>query len=286
MAKHKSGRFGPLLIGGRIWVQALFVVVWANPFMLRLHNVCAPVFHCYSCPLATFACPIGVLANFSALHVFPFLAVGTLLVVGALLGSIVCGWLCPFGFLQDLIGKVPTPKLRLPAVAGYSRYFVLGAFVVAIPFFFGERSALFFCRLCPAGALEGAVPFVARQALAGGPIAWPGAVKIVILILFLTGAFFVWRPWCRLFCPLGAIYGILNRFSLVLLRFHPGRCDDCGRCERPCRYGVTPDRGAGDPTCIRCLECTGCGAIGIGTVFGSSRPEDSESAAARGKRER
>jgi hypothetical protein len=70
------------LVRWRVWIQAGFLLVWLDPFMLRLHNVCGPVFHCYSCPLATFACPIGVLANFSAIHVVPLVAIGTLVVVG------------------------------------------------------------------------------------------------------------------------------------------------------------------------------------------------------------
>jgi len=97
----------------RAWVQAAFLVIWLDPFLLRLHNVCGPVFHCYSCPLAFLACPIGVVANFSALHLFPFAAVGTLVAIGAIVGTAVCGWACPFGFLQDMAAKIPTPRSRL-----------------------------------------------------------------------------------------------------------------------------------------------------------------------------
>ena len=106
-------------------VQTGFLMAWLDPLVMRMHNVCGPVFHCYSCPLAMFACPIGVLANFSALHVFPFAAVGMLVVLGAAFGSFVCGWACPFGFLQDLIAKVPTPKFTLPLWMGHLRYVVL-----------------------------------------------------------------------------------------------------------------------------------------------------------------
>src|SRR5208337_1784397 len=118
MAKNKSGSMASRLARWRWWVQAGFLLAWLDPLMMRLHTVCGPVFHCYSCPLATFACPIGVLANFSALHLIPFAALGTLLVIGALVGSLVCGWACPFGFLQDLAARVPTPKFTLPAWMG------------------------------------------------------------------------------------------------------------------------------------------------------------------------
>ena len=123
-SKQRRFRITGRLARWRIWVQLGFLFAWLNP-MVRMHSVCSPVFHCYSCPLATFACPIGVLANFSALHVFPFLAVGTLLVVGATLGGFVCGWVCPFGLVQDLVGKIPTPKYEIPGWMGYTRFLVL-----------------------------------------------------------------------------------------------------------------------------------------------------------------
>ena len=71
----------------RWWVQGGFLLAWLDPWMIRMHTVCSPVFHCYSCPLATFACPIGVLANFSALHMFPFIVVGMLVAVAPLLAA-------------------------------------------------------------------------------------------------------------------------------------------------------------------------------------------------------
>lgn len=271
MAKKTSHSIGSRLVRHRAWMQAAFLLVWLDPFMLRLHNVCSPVFHCYSCPLATFACPIGVLANFSALHLFPFVAAGILLVIGATLGRLVCGWVCPFGFLQDLIARIPTPKFDLPAWAGHCRYAVLILFVVAIPYFFGEDHPLFFCRLCPAGALEGALPNAARIAVAGGGLVLPSATKLTILTIVATAMFFTRRPWCALLCPLGAIYSLFNRVSFLFLRFHPDQCKACDNCKKLCNSGVLPDRGLNHAQCIRCLECTRCPAISIGTAAGSGR---------------
>jgi ferredoxin-type protein NapH len=257
----------PLFVRWRMWVQAAFLLVWLDPLALRLHHICAPVFHCYSCPLATFACPIGVMANFSALHVVPFLAIGTLVLVGAVVGRMFCGWVCPFGLLQDAIGRIPTPKLKLPTWAGYGRYVALGVFVAAIPYFLGQASPLFFCRLCPAGALEGAAPNMVSQAAAGAPVVWPALLKVGITALFFVAMFFTMRPWCRLFCPLGGAYGLFNRASLTAMRFNPDACTGCGRCEKPCTYGVLPSRAGKDGACIRCLECTACGAMKLGSAF-------------------
>ena len=270
MTKHNRKPITVRLARWRGWIQAGFLLVWLDPLMLRLHNVCGPVFHCYSCPLATFACPIGVLAHFSALQVFPFVALGTIVILAAALGTFICGYVCPFGFLQDLIGRIPTPKLVLPAWAGYTRYVVLATLVVAIPYLYGDGHPLFICTLCPAGALEGALPNVVRTAVAGGDVVWPSTIKLTILGLVVVAMFFTWRPWCTLLCPLGAIYGLFNRVSLFFLRYHPTACRACEQCSRLCKYGILPEPGLNVSGCIRCLDCTRCKAISFETVLGSA----------------
>ncbi len=269
MAIKKPAPFTARLAGWRIWFQTAFLAVWMAP-LVRIHTVCSPVFHCYSCPLATFACPIGVLANFSALHAFPALAIGTLLVIGTLVGAFVCGWICPFGFFQDLLGRIPTPKFTLPAWTGYFRFAVLGLFVLAIPYWFGEQHPLFFCRLCPAGALEAAYPNTIALAMAGKPLVWPTTVKTILFIAFLLLALFTWRPWCTAFCPLGAIYSICNSFSFLFVRVNKDECGDCGLCASLCRYGEGPRQRANDLRCIRCLDCTKCRTVGVATVLGGT----------------
>jgi polyferredoxin len=267
--KTKLGRFSAKLLGWRMWIQTAFLVVWLDPLGLRMHTMCSPVFHCYACPLATFACPIGVIAQFGALHVFPFIAIGFLIAVGALFGTLICGWACPFGFLQDLTAKVPTPKFDLPKFTGYFRYVVLIGTVLAIPYFFGEEHPLFVCRICPAGALESAVPTMARQAIAGQKVVWPNAVKLTILILFLIAIFFIKRPWCRVLCPLGAIFSLFNRVSAFFLRFNEDKCTHCEKCHKLCEYGIEPEKTPNNLSCIRCLECTKCSpdALNLGSIF-------------------
>ncbi len=273
MAKRKSIPFTARVARWRVWVQAAFLLVWLDPLLLRLHTVCSPVFHCYSCPLATFACPIGVLANFSALHVWPVLAVGTLLVVGAVLGTFICGWVCPFGLLQDLAARVPTPKYRPPRWMTHFRYVVLVGLVLVIPYFFGSEHPLFICRVCPAGAVEAALPNMATTAWSGGPVAWPSAAKLLVLAAFVVGIFFMWRPWCTLFCPLGAIFSMMNRASIFFLRIDEPRCRDCSLCRKRCHYGGQAEKRAHDMECIRCLDCTRCNVITVDHVFARRKDE-------------
>ncbi len=256
--KFKTSR----LVRWRTLIQVGFMVVWLIP--LRLFNVCGTVFHCYACPLALFACPIGVTAQFSALHVFPFIAAGTLLLVGGAVGAFVCGWACPFGFLQDLAGKLPTCRLKLPAWTGHFRYVVLLGAVIAVPFFLGNDHPLFICSTCPAGALEAGVPLRIQQVAAGNAASGMNAIKLSVTIFVVVAMFVKYRPWCTLLCPLGALFGLFNRGSLLFLRFNSDKCTSCKLCHTQCRVGVKPDERANDPRCIRCLDCTRCEALTVG----------------------
>ena len=257
----------------RLWIQTAFLTLWLDPLGIRYHGVCAPVFHCYGCPLATFACPIGVLANFSALHLIPFVTIGLLIVIGALVGSLFCGWACPFGLLQDLAAAIPTPKFELPCWTGHFRFVVLGTTVLAIPYFFGEGHPLFICRVCPAGGIEAAIPNVVSQALAVQDILWPSALKLTIIGTFLVAILFIRRPWCRVLCPLGVIFSSFNRASAFFLRFDRGKCTECSRCGQLCWYNIEPKKSPNDLRCIRCLECTRCsfGALTPATILNSRK---------------
>ena len=237
----------------RPWVQTAFLGVWLGPFGLRMHSVPGCVFHCYACPWASFACPIGLIGQFAALGIFPVVAVGVLLLVGALVGSLTCGWACPFGFLQDLLAKIPTPKFRIPAWLGLGRYVVLVALVLTVPVLFGADHPLFFCALCPAGALEAAFP---RGIVPG----WP---KLVVLTAVLGFALFTYRPWCSVLCPLGGILAAFNRVSIFFLRYSPQECNTCNLCRTKCDYGVNVDESINNTGCIRCLECTSCPGVSV-----------------------
>lgn len=254
----------------RPWVQTAFLGVWLAPVGQWLHGIPGCVFHCYSCPLSAFACPIGVAANYAALlpvvFELPYLLIGTLLLVGALGGSVICGWACPFGFLQDLLSRISHKKVSLPDWVGCFRYVVLVGLVLLLPMFLGfkgipfEDQVVSICRLCPAGALEAGLPYSVQSFLAGQGwvMSW---FKSAILLSFIAAALFIHRPWCRVLCPLGGLLALFNRFSLFHLRFSPQECVECNLCRSRCPMGVKVDQQVNVTGCIRCLECTTCGAI-------------------------
>ncbi|HOW63707.1 MAG TPA: 4Fe-4S binding protein [Candidatus Paceibacterota bacterium] len=276
--RSSSSDLGRMLKGFRPWVQTAFLAVWLAPVGRWLHGVPACVFHCYACPLSAFGCPVGLAANYAATlptwNTVPWMLLGVLVLTGGLAGSLVCGWSCPFGFLQDLLGRISRRKIQLPGWVGNLRYLVLIGLVLWLPWYWGRQGILFddqvisICRLCPAGALESGLYYSVKSVLAGQGwiMSW---YKLFILGLFLIGAVFVHRPWCRIFCPLGGFLALFNRFSLFHLRFDRDACVECNLCQGRCPAGVKLDLKANASNCIRCLECATCGAL----VPSVGRPE-------------
>ena len=103
-----------------------------------LKQVCVPGINCYSCPGAVGACPIGSLQSFlnGRRFRFPYYVLGLLLFFGALLGRAICGFLCPFGWVQELLNKLPVPKknrFRADRPPRLLKYLVLLLLVIALP---------------------------------------------------------------------------------------------------------------------------------------------------------
>lgn len=243
-------------------VAQLSVLVFLNIPLINLHTVCAPVLYCHSCPLASMACPIGVLVNFSTLRILPFVTIGILGVVGTLGGRFVCGWLCPFGLLQDWLHKIPSKKLSLPYWFTYTKYVLLAALVFMVPFFL-PNTPYTFCNFCPAGTLESTIPWAFMGVSSGFGFSF--FMRITILLGVLVFVVLVSRGFCRGLCPLGAIFGFFNKFSLFRLGMTKEECKDCGVCLAKCPVEIHPVKQMNTRECTRCLDCTTTGHLKIGT---------------------
>ncbi len=125
----------------RFYIQILFAVLLNFSFaftgFFALRWLCLPVINCWACPWAIFGCPVGVMANLAALQIVAFGALGVLATTAVLLGRWTCGWACPFGWFQELLYMIPTPKLILPAVLRFFKYAALVLMVFALPWMFG-----------------------------------------------------------------------------------------------------------------------------------------------------
>ncbi|MGL4485146.1 MAG: 4Fe-4S binding protein [Anaerovoracaceae bacterium] len=244
--------------------------------------VCVPGLNCYSCPGALGACPIGsiqALANSTKFSV-SFYVFGFLTFIGALGGRFVCGWLCPFGLVQDLIDKIPFRKKnklsdrqpnkinekislevsnKIDSYLRWLKYIILGLFVIILPMFWVDSAGIalpWFCKyICPSGTLFAGVPLAVvnesiRSSL-GGLFIW----KLLILVILLVLSIVIYRPFCRYLCPLGAIYGILNKASLYRYRFEKKTCTGCAECNYACKMNIDPREKPNSAECIRCGNC-------------------------------
>jgi ferredoxin-type protein NapH len=253
----------------RFWVQLGATLAANNGLLTVTKGVCWPGLNCWACPTAAFGCPVGALQNSMgawrwqvtatslpyALLALPWYVIGSLLIIGGLLGRMACGWACPFGWFQELIHRLSPRTLFMPRWAGYVRYAVLVGLIAFVPFLTGEP---WFCKLCPQGFLEGGIPQpLLRPELRSG-IGWMWYTKLAIFLSVVVSAIFVRRPFCALLCPLGAVYALMQPHSLWRTVFLPDKCTNCLWCVRHCPQGIDPRRDVWSHLCIACLECRKC----------------------------
>lgn len=250
--------------------------VRARIYQGHFKAICVPFLNCYSCPGAWGSCPVGSFQSLAAgfSQVVSLYVVGLLTAVGALGGRLVCGWLCPFGLVQELLYGLRTRKQQLPRAAEQVKFIVLGL-TVGLPFVW--RSAVgiaepYFCKyICPAGTLEAGIPLVFRRPELRELVGPVFLVKLAILAVVIVVATLIWRPFCRVLCPLGAFYGLFNHVSIWRLQVDHSRCMACHACSHRCPAGLVPYKDPNPTACVRCLECTkACPTSAL--TFGRGKP--------------
>ena len=286
-----------LLIRFRGWVQAgatlLSNLHLPNFLKGSLYQgagkaVCVPGLNCYSCPAASGSCPIGALqaAVGSPQYRFSYYIVGFLLLLGMLLGRAICGFLCPFGWLQELLHKIPTKKFSSQKLKPlrYLKYGILVVMVCMLPVLTYNDVGIgdpFFCKyLCPQGVLEGAIPLSlvnpSIRAALGKLFSWK--LSILLTIIVLSVLFF--RPFCKWLCPLGAFYALLNRMSLFRMQVDRDKCVSCGKCAKACKMDVDVTKTPNHTECIRCGMCArACPTCAVHFRYGFRTREEGNDAA-------
>ena len=237
--------------------------VTGNIYQGNSKIMCAPGINCYSCPGAIGACPLGSLQGaFSASHSTMYYVFGILLLYSILFGRMICGWLCPFGLIQELLYKIKTPKLKkspVTRILSYLKYVILVVFVFLIPILYAFKDTPLpaFCKyICPAGTIEGGLILLSNKINASyfsmlGPIfTW----KFLLMVSIVVGSIFAFRLFCRFLCPLGALYGLFNRISFFGVKVNMEKCTRCNLCVSHCKLDI---HHVGDQECISCGECIG-----------------------------
>lgn len=258
----------------RLWIQVLFTAL-TNGYALGflkgkiytgpLKNVCVPGLNCYSCPGALGSCPIGALQGVlgSRNYKMSFYMVGFFMIIGSVLGRFVCGWLCPFGLIQDLLHKIPVPWKRknLPGhkVLVWIKYVILVVFVILLPSvitdIIGQGSPWFCKYICPSGTLFGGIPLTIRNPDLRNAIGFLFGWKMMLLIIIIFGAVFINRPFCKYLCPLGAIYGLFHPIAFYRIEVDKEKCISCGKCQKACGADIEVWKDPNSRECIRCGDC-------------------------------
>lgn len=226
---------------------------------------CVPVLNCYSCPGAVCSCPIGalqaVLGNRKTQ--FSFYVFGFLMLFGILFGRLLCGFVCPFGFVQDLLYKIKLRKWKLPKTVNkalrYLKYVILLLFVIIFPLLLTNQYGIgnpYFCKyICSAGTLEGGIPLLLMNGELQDTIGLLYFWKISILVIIVLTSIKISRPFCKYLCPLGAFYAVFNKFSFYQMRVDKEKCTGCKACEKICTMGVKITENINSTECIRCGKC-------------------------------
>ncbi len=240
-------------------------------------SVCVPGLNCYSCPAASGACPIGSFQAVvgSSKFGFSYYITGFLILLGVLLGRFICGFLCPFGWLQELLHKIPSKKLSTKKLKPltYLKYIILLLAVVLLPALAVNDVGMgdpFFCKyICPQGVLEGAIPLSLVNEGIRAALGTLFVQKLFILLAVVALSILFYRPFCKWICPLGAFYALLNKISLLEIKMDEQKCVSCGKCAASCKMDVDVRKTPNHAECIRCGKCiTACPAEALCFHYG------------------
>ena len=136
---------------------------------------------------------------------FAFYVIGFLSVIGIFVGRFICGWLCLFGLIQELLYKIPIPKLKLKTqidnTLRFAKYFFLFGMCILAVLILRDKFGItypYFCKyVCPIGMLEGGLPLVilnkSMRSVAGFLFVW----KLLILIMIIVLSIIIYRPFCK-----------------------------------------------------------------------------------------
>lgn len=235
--------------------------VTGNIYQGNTKQLCVPGLNCYSCPGAVGACPLGSLqGSFSADKSTIYYVCGIIALYGILLGRMICGWLCPFGLIQELLYKIKTPKVKksfITRILSFLKYVILVFFVLIVPITYAFRDTPLpaFCKyICPAGTLEGGITLLSNKvnesyfSMLGPLFTW----KFLLLVSIVVACIFIFRMFCRFICPLGALYGLFNKISFFGIKLNTDKCIGCNKCKTACKMDINH---VGDRECISCGEC-------------------------------
>lgn len=271
MKKKKNFGIG-LFRNHRMGFQGLAALM-TNPFVQNFplgkiysgegKRFCSPGLNCYSCPGAAGSCPIGAFQAVvgSLRYDFSYYIFGTMALFGVLVGRLICGFLCPFGLVQEILHKIPSKKFSTEKLWPLKlvKYFMLFVVVFLMGVFLTDQFKLappYFCKyVCPQGILEGGIPLSLFNEGIRNTLGKLFLLKGSFLVLVVILSIFTFRPFCKWICPLGAFYAFFNKISFFQYKVDQDACIHCGKCRKACGMEVDMSKNQTALECIRCGEC-------------------------------
>lgn len=268
--------------------QISFLALFSSAIMsLPIIPLTLPILFSSGIPNRTVEEALSVIQRMIYDAVFPWLPLASIILFGVLSGRVLCGWICPLGFIQDILAISKVKRIEVSSkthrgLVGIKYVILTLTLLISISFSLAQFSetgrtyremlGIFaqapFTSLSPSDTLLATLPRllsdIALSIYSGFnySLIKPLLItRIIILIAVLALAIYVPRAWCRYLCPQGAFSAIASRFSLLGLRRDPVRCfrARCHTCEDVCPMKVPilsqPREKFTDPECIYCLKC-------------------------------
>jgi polyferredoxin len=169
-----------------------------------------------------------------------------------LFGAVFCGYICPFGSIQEWVGKLGKRLFphrynrfipgKIDGVLRYLRYVVLALVVYQT----AASVKLVFQDYNPYFALFN---FFTNEVAVSA---------YAILGITLVLSLFIERPWCKYACPYGAVLGLFNTFRIFKIRRKEETCIHCGLCDKTCPMNIeiSQTKTVSNHQCISCYQCT------------------------------
>lgn len=240
------------------WIRLIRWPIQALSFFM-LVMVLAGTFCYFKVGSFSMACPAGFLQNLASTKVLLLTGLASasvLMVLTLFLGRAFCGFICPFGFFLDLVGKI-TPRFGLPKFlkGRLIKYGILAGTV-------GASAGLGcqpFCTVCPIGSL----------CRSYGPNGLLTGFQMGIFPAVAALEMGEKRSWCRYFCPVGALLGLAAKTGLIKIVIGAKQCKkfSCMQCADVCPMGIIDKEALGQgispeipmSECIMCMRCIdGC----------------------------
>ncbi|NWF36457.1 4Fe-4S binding protein [Mariprofundus sp. KV] len=202
---------------------------------------------------------------------------GTFLLLFILLNKAFCGWLCPLGFFQEVLGMIGQ-KLRLNRTESLddnlvdrirpAKWLMLGLLVILLPLasglgFVGHELGDPFCQICPSRILTSLFAGQLNQLYIDTSSTGYMILSIIADLLFgliLVLSLTMRQPFCRI-CPLLAMHALFKKVGLVkLVKNYTSRCDKCGLCAKACPMDIreihtSKEKDILMPDCTLCGRC-------------------------------